>query len=124
MKTRSLLLLPIALLAACASVEEMTGNNPIIDTQGVNMIAYNGDLSECQDYADQVAIGQKAVAGAVSGGVVGSVFGAVLGDSDTAQRGAGVGAVGGGARGVGEGLREWERVIRTCLRGRGYRVVN
>lgn len=124
MKTRSLLLLSVVILAACASVEDMTGNNPIIDSQGVNMVAYNGDLTECQSYADQVAIGQKAAAGAVSGTVVGGIFGAVLGNSDTAQRGAGVGAVGGGARGVGEALRERQRVIKSCLRGRGYRVLN
>jgi outer membrane lipoprotein SlyB len=124
MKTRSLLLIPMALLAACASVEDLTGNNPIIDTQGVNLIAYNDDLTACQSYADEVAIGQKAAAGAVSGTVVGGIFGAVLGNGNTAQRGAGVGAVGGGARGVGEGLRERQWVIKSCLRGRGYRVLN
>ncbi len=59
-----------------------------------------------------------------AGAVIGGVFGAVLGNRSTAQRGAGVGAVGGGARGVGEGLRERERVIKSCLIGRGYQVLN
>ena len=58
------------------------------------------------------------------GAVVGSVFGAVLGNSGTAKRGAGIGAVGGGASGAGEGLREREQVIKRCLIGRGYRVLN
>jgi outer membrane lipoprotein SlyB len=114
----------MVLLANCASVEDLTGNNPIIDTQGVNLSQYNSDLIACQAYADEVQIAQKAASGAVSGAVVGGVVGAVIGNSDTAQRGAGVGAVAGGARGVGEGIRERELVIKRCLIGRGYRVLN
>lgn len=109
---------------ACRSVEDLTGNNPIIDTKGVNITQYNQDLTECQAYADEVQIAQKAAAGVVTGAAVGGVFGAVLGNSNTAKRGAGVGAVGGGARGVGEGMREREHVIKSCLIGRGYRVLN
>lgn len=117
-------LMAATLLASCASVEDLTGNNPIIDEQGVNLAQYDTDLAQCQVYADQVAIAQKAGAGVVSGAVVGGVFGAVVGNSNTAAKGAGIGAVGGGARGVGEGLRERERVIKRCLIGRGYRVLN
>ena len=121
--------LAVAALAAlslfsCRSVEELTGNTPIVDTQGVNMARYEADLADCQDYADQVQVGRQTTVGAVAGAAVGGVFGAVIGDSDTAQRGAGVGAVGGGARGAGRGLQERERVIRRCLIGRGYRVLN
>ncbi len=112
------------ILTACGSIEDLTGNNPIIDDRGVNLAQYDADLVECQLYADEVAIAQKAGAGAVSGAVVGGVFGAVIGNSNTAQKGAGVGAIGGGARGVGEGIRERERVIKRCLIGRGYRVLN
>lgn len=111
-------------LTACANVEEITGNNPIIDTKGVNMAQFDLDLSDCQTFADEVAMAQKTATGAVAGAVVGGVFGAVIGNSRVAQRGAGVGAVGGGARGVGDGLRERERVIKNCLAGRGYRVLN
>lgn len=114
----------LSVLAACKSVEDLTGNNPIIDTKGVNVAQYNQDLAECQVYADEVQVAQKAAAGVVAGAAVGSVFGAVLGNSNTAKRGAGVGAVGGGARGVGEGIREREHVVKSCLVGRGYRVLN
>ena len=121
-------LIVMALLAcglfSCRSVEELTGNTPIIDTQGVNMARYEADLVDCQNYADQVQIGRQTAVGAVAGAAVGGVFGAVIGDSDTAQRGAGVGAVGGGARSAGRGLQERERVIKRCLSGRGYRVLN
>jgi len=119
-----LVLLNALLLASCSSIEDLTGNNPIIDTQGVNFARYDADLLQCQDYADEVAIAQKAGSGAVTGALVGGVFGAVIGDSDTAKKGAGIGAIGGGARGVGDGIRERERVIKRCLIGRGYRVLN
>jgi outer membrane lipoprotein SlyB len=112
------------LISSCGSVEDLTGNNPIIDSQGVNLAQYNADLQQCENYADEVAIAQKAGSGAVTGAVVGGVFGAVIGNSDTAKKGAGIGAVGGGARGIGEGIRERERVIKRCLIGRGYRVLN
>ena len=111
-------------LTSCKSVEDITGNNPIVDTQGVNVAQYNQDLLECQAYADEVAVAQKAAVGTIAGAAVGGVFGAVLGNSNTAQRGAGVGAIGGGARGIGEGIREREQVIKRCLTGRGYRILN
>lgn len=117
-------LLNTLLLVSCSSIEDLTGNNPIIDTQRVNLAHYEADLQQCQNYANEVAIAQKATSGAVTGAVVGGVFGAVVGNSGTAKKGAGIGAVGGGARGVGEGVRERERVIKRCLIGRGYRVLN
>jgi len=111
-------------IAACTSVEDITGNNPIIDKQNVNLAQYEADLTQCRDYTDEVALAQKAGSGAVSGAVVGGVIGAAVGDSEFAKKGAGIGAVGGGARGIGEGIRERERVTKRCLMGRGYRVLN
>ena len=52
------------------------------------------------------------------------VLRAIAGNSDTAERAAGVGGVIGGAKGAGSGLRERDRVVKNCLRGRGYRVLN
>lgn len=124
MRELSLIFTLMLVNTACSSIEELTGNKPIIDSQGVNLVQYGIDLDQCELYANDVAVAQKAGAGAVSGAVVGGVFGAVVGNSNTAQKGAGIGAVGGGARGVGEGIRERERVIKRCLIGRGYRVLN
>ena len=118
------LLLCMFMFTSCASVEDLTGNNPIIDTQGVSLALYDADLAQCKIYANEVAIAQKASASAVSGAVVGGIFGAIVGNSGTAQKGAGIGAVGGGARGVGEGIREKKHVIKRCLIGRGYLVLN
>mgnify|MGYP005863893451 CR=1 FL=1 len=107
-------------LAGCT-----TSKNVIIDRNGVDMNRYRQDLAECEAYAEEVRKGEKVARGAVSGAAVGGAAGAIIGDSrDSAVRGAGVGAVTGGARGLSEGEREEMRVIKRCLTGRGYRVLN
>lgn len=111
-------------ISSCKSVDDLTGNTPIVDTKGVNMADYNRDLTECQAYADDVQTAQKAASSAVAGAAVGGAIGAIVGNSNTAARGAGIGAVGGGARGLGDGIRERDRVVKRCLSGRGYRVLN
>ncbi|MGB1561463.1 MAG: glycine zipper family protein [Sinimarinibacterium flocculans] len=108
----------VLLLAACAS------RGPIIDTQGVDMARYNQDLSQCETYATQVNTGAEAGKGAVGGAVLGAAIGAIVGNSTTVARGAGVGGVVGGARGAARGESEKDRVVKNCLRGRGYRVLN
>ena len=112
-----------ALAAACAGHRHDSGD-VIVDTRGVDMHAYHHDLEECRAYADQVGVGRRAAGGALAGAVVGGAVGAIAGNSDTAERAAGVGGVIGGAKGAGSGLRERDRVVKNCLRGRGYRVLN
>jgi uncharacterized protein YcfJ len=109
-------LLLLGLVTACTTTDEI-----IIDTKGVNMTQYNQDLAECRAYSDEVKTGQKVAKGAASGAVVGGLIGAITGDAGKA---AGVGAVGGGARGASEGSRDEVQVVKSCLRGRGYRVLN
>lgn len=116
---RYLLLLSLSVLSACTTTDEI-----IIDEKGVNMTRYAEDKAECEQYAEQVQTGEKALRGAASGAVVGGAVGAIVGNSGGAGRGAGVGAVTGGARGVAEGAREEVEVVKRCLRGRGYRVLN
>ncbi len=112
------ILIAAALLSACAS------RGPIIDTQGVDMTRYDQDLAQCQAYSGQVNTGAEAGKSAVGGAAVGAVLGAIVGNSGTVARGAGVGGVLGGARGAARGEGEKEQVVKNCLRGRGYRVLN
>ena len=113
------------LITACASGRSLPGSSGVIvDTKGVDMSAFEDDLEECELIAEQVPVGERAATGAAVGAVLGGVIGGVIGDSDTAQRGAGVGAVSGGARGAQDGLNEEDRVIKNCMQGRGYRVLN
>jgi outer membrane lipoprotein SlyB len=112
----ALVLLP---LGACTTTDEI-----IIDRKGVDMSRYEQDLAECRGYSSEVKSGEKAARGAASGAVVGGLVGAVIDGGDGAARGAGVGAVTGGAKGVSRGEQEEVRVVKRCLSGRGYRVLN
>lgn len=103
-------------LSGCLSHPE-----PLIDTQGVNMVQLERDLETCENYGDQVRIEKGVARGAGAGGAVGAASGAVLGDVGT---GAALGAIGGGSRSAQIGEREKSRVVKNCLRGRGYRVLN
>jgi len=121
------LLVAVMLLAACSHYGASSGADSsgiIIDRQGVDMSRYYSDLNECQGYASEVRVAERTATSTAGGAVVGGIIGAVVGDSDTAKRGAGVGAVTGTIKGVSSGSRERERVVKNCLRGRGYRVLN
>jgi outer membrane lipoprotein SlyB len=114
----------ITLLILCAFSSGCASKRIIVDTKGINMAQYNQDLSECTIYAEQVDVGRQAAGRAVAGAAVGAAIGAAVGNSDTAQRGAGVGAIAGGTRGAGTAQREKQVVVRNCLRNRGYAVLN
>ena len=120
MSKKFFIIVLLVLFVGCA----VTDDRPIVDMQGVSVAQYNADLSDCRIYADDVEAGRQVARGTVGGAVVGGVLGAVVGNSDTAQRAAGGGAVLGAARSTGDVIRERERVVRNCLRGRGYRVLN
>ncbi len=124
MKYSLYILLMLSLLSSCRQVDEMTGNRPIVDTKGVDPEVYEADLQECYVFADEVQAGRKVAIGAATGAVVGGVIGAAAGNSNTAKRGAGVGAVTGTLRGAGDVMQERERVVRNCLSYRGYLVLN
>jgi len=118
MKYTVIVLTSLLVIGGCAR------NRPIVDTKGVDPVAYQRDLAECHYYAEEVESGRRVAGGAVAGAVVGGAVGAAVGDSDTAKRSAGAGSVVGGARGAGRAHHEKEQVLRNCLRGRGYRVLN
>ena len=105
-------------LTGCAS------KKVIIDTKGVDMSRYQQDLDECTQYAEEVETGSQVATGAVGGAVIGGAVGAILGGRRTAEKLAGVGAVTGAARGGSSASQEKSQVIKSCLRGRGYRVLN
>ena len=105
-------------LAACSS------QRVIVDQRYSDMSNYSRDLAECQSYADQVPTGEEVAKGTMGGAVIGGALGAIVGDSGTAKRGAGAGALGGAVRGGSKSKSEKDRVIKNCLRNRGYKVLN
>jgi len=118
MKFLFLIPLSVLVVAGCTTTSEI-----IIDQKGVNMSRYEDDLADCEGYAEQVAVGQKAAKGAASGAAVGGAIGAVSGGRDAGE-GAAIGAITGVTKGLSEGERDKVRVVKNCLRGRGYRVLN
>lgn len=116
------LLTCISLLAGCAT--DSVYRDIIIDHQGVDYTQYGQDLYQCREYAKNVSIGGGAAAGAIGGAVLGAAFGAIFGNSDLAVQVASAGALYGAADGAAAGMRSKSDVVKNCMRGRGYSVLN
>ena len=93
----------------------------VVDKQGIDEAQYQQDLSDCRAIADEVSTGRDAAAG---GAIIGGILGAIFGNSGTAGRMAGGGAVIGAAGKAGDAEQEKSQVVKNCMRGRGYRVLN
>jgi len=104
-------------LTACSN-----HNKVIIDPHGVDMSKYQRDLKICEEISMQVdsKTGSRAVGGAVVAGTVG----AIVGNSDTARTAGSVGFVTGLVKGSSATRAERMRVVKNCLRNRGYSVLN
>ena len=100
------------------------GSKPIIDTQGVNMSQYEIDLEECSIFSEDISTGKSIDKGAVTGAAVGAVIEAITDDVRSRRDAIEVGAVSGGAQSGIRAVREKEQILKRCLRGRGYKVLN
>lgn len=101
---------------------------PIVDMQGKDQAKYETDLRECQAYARQVSPATTALVGGVVGAGAGAILGAIVGSyfgraGEFAGMGASVGGASGGMSGAAEGARSQMDVIRRCMAGRGYNVL-
>ena len=115
-KTFGLSAISLIIISACSAHPE-----PIIDERGVNMGTYAADLEECESYADPISVGEGAAKGAAGGAAVGAATGVISGDI---YSGAGYGAIYGSTRYGVDADREKRMVVKRCLSGRGYRVLN
>ena len=123
---KKLLFLPLFfILNGCVSSQ---GGLPsvriIIDQAGIDINAYNNDLFECRQYAGQINAGSDALSGAIAGAIVGALVGAAIDNGDTAKRTGGYGAIVGGVEAGGDAVQTQETVVKKCLTGRGYKVLN
>ena len=105
-----------------------TGANyrPLVDTRGgtVDSSKYEMDLQECQQYANQTAgAGEKAAIGAAAGAIFGAVLAAAAGRGYDRSATARVGALTGAVSGAAQGETDQRSIIRRCLGGRGYSVL-
>lgn len=114
--------LVVAVTVGCAGANV----RPLVDMKGVNEAAYENDLNDCQAYAQQQSgMGSTAAKGAGAGAVVGGLLGLVTGGNGSGiAQAAGAGAVIGAAGGAFSGNQAQEAVVKKCLSGRGYKVLN
>ena len=112
----------VAVTVGCAGANV----RPLVDMKGVNEAAYEKDLSDCQAYAQQQSgMGETAAKGGGAGAVVGGLLGLVTGGNASGiAQAAGAGAVIGAAGGAFTGNQAQEAVVKRCLSGRGYKVLN
>jgi outer membrane lipoprotein SlyB len=97
---------------------------PIVDTKGVDMNRYEGDLRECQAYATQVDPASSAVAGAIFGAVLSAALAGIGGSRNySVPRSAQAGALLGGTSGAAAGAEAQINIVRRCMAGRGYSVL-
>jgi len=111
-------------MVGCATQQMGAGYRPIIDTRGVDFNKFESDLKDCQQYAHQTAsAAQSAAAGAVAGALLGAALAAAAGSRYDRSASARVGAVSGAVGAGVEGETNQRTIIRRCLSGRGYSVL-
>ncbi len=118
MKTLMLALVILA-LAGCAT----RGANyvPLVDMKNRDPTAFNQDVIECQQYAKQRL---DAAGGAVAGAIIGALIGTALSPRGYRNEMAGYGATAGAISGGAQANETQEVIIKRCLAGRGYNVLN
>jgi outer membrane lipoprotein SlyB len=122
---KSISFLVVLSIFASLSLSGCARNRIIIDRQGVDMAAYDHDLAECRAYANESGgTGAEAAKGAVGGAVIGGAIGAAVGNGGTAEKLGGAGAVVGAVRGARKSRAEKLQIVKNCLSGRGYKVLN
>jgi outer membrane lipoprotein SlyB len=105
-------------------------NRPIVDMRGRSQWAYENDFNECQKYADQVSTGTSVAAGAGAGAGLGALAGLIVGiafnvnPGELAGFGAAIGGLQGAAAGGSAAVQTKDNIVKNCMRGRGYNVLN
>ena len=112
-----------AFLAGCAA--PMHSYQPLVDGDTTST-QYQRDLEECRAYAmTKPSAENSAAVGAVIGALAGVALLALSGGRDGwGNEVAGVGALIGGVEGYSKGADGQQGVVKRCLAGRGYRVLD
>ena len=119
-------------------VQTAHANNVVVDMSQVqDYTQYQTDLQQCEGLAVQNqpdAPQREAVAGtAVRGAAVGAAAGAISGGSGSsaAKKGAGVGVIAAASRNSrnrraasANASAQTDQIVKNCMRGRGYNVLN
>lgn len=128
--TRAALPLALMALAACSTPNapgQGVGKTytPVIDMAGVDSGRYSQDLNACRQYASQVDDGKAMLTGAIGGALVGAMLANSFGlHGSNASGVANTGAFSGMSAAGGKAVNSQEQIMRNCMAGRGYRVLD
>ena len=118
---KQLIVVVAAAMALSGCATRGAGFVPLVDNKGKEYSEITSNVQECQQFAQQQA---GAGSGAVAGAVVGALLMAALAPGGRKNSWATEGAIVGGASGALGANESQENIIRRCLRGRGFSVLN
>ena len=119
------LYLHLFFVVGCAQTDLSDRNDiAIIDTRGVDESVFKKDYSECSDFAKNIDLTERTLKQGAVAGATGAAVGAIIGGEEAAKKIGGSAAVLNAVEANLDGRNEQAKVIKNCLRGRGYKVLN
>jgi outer membrane lipoprotein SlyB len=109
----------VAMINGCAT--RGANYEPLIDLRGTESKPIAQDIYDCQQYAKHAL---DAAGGAVAGAIAGALLMAIIMPRGFRNYGAGQGAAVGGVAGAAQANDTQETIIKRCMAGRGYNVLN
>ena len=119
------LYLNLFFVIGCAQTDLSDRNDiAIIDTRGVDESVFKKDYSECSDFAKNIDLTERTLKQGAVAGATGAAVGAIIGGEEAAEKIGGSAAVLNAVEANLDGRNEQAKIIKNCLRGRGYKVLN
>ena len=115
----------LCFIVGCAQTDLSDRNDiAIIDTRGVDESVFKKDYSECSDFAKNIDLTERTLKQGAVAGATGAAVGAIIGGEEAAKKIGGSAAVLNAVEANLDGRNEQAKIIKNCLRGRGYKVLN
>ena len=115
----------LCFVVGCAQTDLSDRNDiAIIDTRGVDESVFKKDYSECSDFAKNIDLTERTLKQGAVAGATGAAVGAIIGGEEAAKKIGGSAAVLNAVEANLDGRSEQAKIIKNCLRGRGYKVLN
>ena len=119
------LYLNLCFVIGCVQTDLSDRNDvAIIDTRGVDESVFKKDYSECSDFAKNIDLTERTLKQGAVAGATGAAVGAIIGGEEAAKKIGGSAAVLNAVEANLDGRNEQAKIIKNCLRGRGYKVLN
>ena len=115
----------LCFVIGCAQTDLSDRNDiAIIDTRGVDESVFKKDYSECSNFAKNIDLTERTLKQGAVAGATGAAVGAIIGGEEAAKKIGVSAAVLNAVEGNLDGRNKQAKIIKNCLRGRGYKVLN